>query len=593
MRLIFASLLLASAAPVQALPVPTSAIVASAEDGRFAALSQRFFVYIRQLHPAYATSLGDHAADDQVEDISATGRAKDQAALSALLNDLGGIDRHKLTRENQVDAALLDNELRYELWQLTTLKSWQWDPQGANETIAGGLYLLAARDFAPWPQRLRAATARIERTPAMFLQMRSSLDPARVPAIFAKTVSEQNSGVLEIAEGMLAPHKSELSATDAARFDAALAGLKVAVADQQKWLDTVLVPAAKGDFRLGAALYDRKMAFALLSPLSRGEIKARATKALADTRAEMYAIARTVVVQPAGAAPLPEHPAADQEQAAITAALELSYAHRPARNGMQAMATNTLRQATDFVRARQLVSVPDTPVQVVEMPKFRQGVAVAYCDAPGPFENSLGTLYAVSPIPAAWSDAQATSFLREYNDYMIQDLSVHEGMPGHYLQIAHANGNPSTLRAVLGSGSYIEGWAVYGEGMMADNGYLNGDPLFKLTVLKMRLRSISNSLLDIGIQTENMTEAQAMTLMTRGAFQQEREAAGKWTRARLSSTQLLSYFVGYSEHMELREAVRKRDGAAFDLRRYNDAVLSHGSPPVRYVRALMFNEPID
>jgi uncharacterized protein (DUF885 family) len=593
MRMVFAAFLLASAVPVHALPVATSAAVADAEDGRFSAISQRFFRDIRELHPAYATSLGDHAADDQVEDLSAAGRAKNQAALTALLHDLGGIDRHRLTRDNQVDAALLDNELRYELWQLTTLKSWQWDPQEANESIAGGLYLLAARDFAPWPQRLRSATARMEKTPAMFLQMRSSLDPARVPAIFAKTVSEQNSGVLEIAEGMLAPHKSELSAADAARLDKALAGLKVAVADQQKWLDTVLIPAAKGDFRLGATLYDRKMAFALLSPLSRGEIKARATKALADTRAEMYAIARTVVVQPAGAAPLPVHPTADQEQAAITAALELSYAHRPARNGMQAMATNTLRQATDFVRAKQLVSVPDTPVQVVEMPKFRQGVAVAYCDAPGPFEKSLGTFYAVSPIPAAWSDAQATSFLREYNDYMVQDLSVHEGMPGHYLQIAHANENPSTLRAVLGSGSYIEGWAVYGEGMMADNGYMNGDPLFKLTVLKMRLRSISNSLLDIGIQTENMTEAQAMTLMTKGAFQQEREAAGKWTRARLSSTQLLSYFVGYSEHMELREAVRKRDGAAFNLRQYNDAVLSHGSPPVRYVRALMFDEPID
>ena len=236
--------------------------------------------------------------------------------------------------------------------------------------------------------------------------------------------------------------------------------------------------------------------------------------------------------------------------------------------------------------------MPDTPVQIIEMPKFRQGVAVAYCDSPGPFEKQLGTFFAVSPIPEDWSDAQAESFLREYNDYMIHDLSVHEAMPGHYLQIAHANEYPSMLRAVLASGPFIEGWAVYAEGMMADQGYLNGDPLFKLTVLKMRLRSITNTLLDIGIHTEGMTEAQAMELMMQGAFQQEREAAGKWTRARLSSTQLLSYFVGYSEHLELRAAAEKREGAAFDLKRYNDAVLAHGSPPVRYVRALMLGEAI-
>ena len=226
------------------------------------------------------------------------------------------------------------------------------------------------------------------------------------------------------------------------------------------------------------------------------------------------------------------------------------------------------------------------------MPKFQQGVAVAYCDSPGPLEKHLGTFYAVSPIPADWTEAQTTSFLREYNDYMLHDLSIHEAMPGHYLQIAHSNENRSVLRAVLSSGPFVEGWAVYAERMMADADYLDGDPLFKLTVLKMRMRSITNTLLDIGIHTEGLTEAQAMKLMMEGAFQQEREAAGKWTRARLGSTQLLSYFVGYSEHMDMRREAERRAGAGFDLMRYNDAAISHGSPPVRFVRALMFNEPI-
>ena len=578
-------LLLAACAP---------AIVSASpgDDARFAAVASDFIAGLERLHPATATYLGEHRYDAQSEDLSAAGRARDAAFLRAELARLGGIDRAKLGRDNQVDAALLGNELRYRLWQLDTLQDWRWDPQLANETIGNGLYLLAARPFAPWPDQLRSATARMEQAPRAYAAMRESLDPARVPLIHAQTVAAQNSGALQIAETMLAPHRGELPAAEQARFDRALATLRSAVAEQQHWLDTVLVPQAKGDFRLGPALYDQKLRFALDTDLTRAEIKARAVRAVADTRGQMYVIARQLLGGPPSTPPLPASPTAAQQQAAIEAALALTYADRPARDGVIAAATRAVSDATDFVRARGLVTLPASPVQVIEMPKFRQGVAVAYCDSPGPLEPQLGTFFAVSPIPAAWTQEQTNSFLREYNSEMIQDLAIHEAMPGHYLQLAHANAGGSPLRAVLASGPFIEGWAVYAEGMMADQGYRGNDPLLKLTVLKMRLRSITNTLLDIGIHAEGMTQAQAMDLMTRTAFQQEREAAGKWTRARLSSTQLLSYFTGWSEHMDLRRAAMAREGAAFDLHRYNDAVLAHGSPPVRYVRALMFGEPI-
>ncbi|MGT2515322.1 DUF885 domain-containing protein [Sphingomonas panni] len=306
----------------------------------------------------------------------------------------------------------------------------------------------------------------------------------------------------------------------------------------------------------------------------------------------MYDLARLVLRGRPKAPATPARPTPAQQQKAIEAALEMSYARRPTRSQVMGKARATLETATAFVREKKLVRVPTTPVQIIEMPKFQQGVSVAYCDSPGPLEKHLGTFYAVSPIPADWTEAQTTSFLREYNDYMIHDLSIHEAMPGHYLEIAHSNENKSVLRAVLSSGPFVEGWAVYAERLMADADYLDGDPLFKLTVLKMRMRSITNTLLDIGIHTEGLTEAQAMKLMMEGAFQQEREAAGKWTRARLGSTQLLSYFVGYSEHMDMRREAERRAGATFDLMRYNDAAISHGSPPVRSVRALMFGEAI-
>ena len=574
-----------------ASPAPAAPPVATAAPA-FAALSQKYLDGFLELNASNATGIGDHRFDDRITDMSAAGRARGLAFSKRMLADLSRIDRAALSREDQVDAALLDNALRYDIWTTEQLQSWAWDAQIYNDAAGASLYSLAARDFAPWPQRLKAATSRMRALPALLAQARANLVPARVPAIFATTVARQNRGIVEIAETMLAPHRNELAPADAAAFDSALAGLKTAVAAHQLWLDKVLMPNAKGDFRLGPALYDAKLRFALLSPLSRAEMKARATTALAATRAEMYAIARTVLAGGPGAPPTPDNPTPAQQQAAIEAALERTYAKRPARDGVMAQAEATLRQATAFVRAKRLVTVPESPVRIITMPKFQQGVAVAYCDSPGPLDRNLGTFYAVSPIPADWSEAQATSFLREYNDYMIHDLSIHEAMPGHYLQLAHANAGQSTLRAVLASGSFIEGWAVYGEGMMADAGYLDGDPLFRLTVLKMRLRSITNTLLDIGIHTEGLTEPQAMAMMMQGAFQQEREAAGKWTRARLGSAQLPSYFVGYSEHMALREEARARDGANFDLQRYNDALLSHGSPPVRYVRALMFGEPV-
>jgi len=592
MRLLLTALLAATALATTAValtPDQSAQPAANPAETAFAAVAGKYIEGIARLSPTYATVLGNHAYDNQLPNISADGRMQQAQFDREMLAALGKIDRAKLTPDSQVDAALLDNALKYDLWQLETLQSWAWDTTIYNDIAGGSLYGLAARDFAPWPQRLKAATARMEKLPELLAETRRQLVPSRVPDVYAQTLQRQNAGLAEIAQDMLAPHKSELTPADQARFDAALAGLRTAVTEHQKWIDGTLIPAAHGDFRLGAARYDEKMRFALLSDMTRGELKAKATQAVKDIRNEMYVLSRQVL----GTSPdRPDAPTAAQQQAAIEAALAKSYAQRPARTELMASTNAALAQATDFVRSKGLVTMPDAPVKVIVMPKFQQGFSVAYDDAPGALERNLDNFFAVSPIPDEWSDAQATSFLNEYNNYMIQDLAIHEAMPGHYLQLAHSNENPSTLRAVLGSGPFVEGWAVYAEGMMADAGYMGGDPLFKMTVLKMRLRSVTNTLLDIGIQTEGMTRDQAMELMTRGAFQQEREAAGKWVRANLSSTQLLSYFTGYAEHMALRDEARKRQGAAFDLKAYNDAVLSHGSPPVKYARALMFGLPI-
>ncbi|WP_312321103.1 DUF885 domain-containing protein [Stenotrophomonas sp.] len=565
----------------------------AAADAAFADLSKRALDTWMQLSPVSATQIGDHRFDSEIDDLSAAGQQKTLAAYKGLLADLDKVDVSKLGRENQVDAAILRNQLQSEIWNAEVLQSSKWDPQLYNGVAGSALYGLMAREFAPLPERLKSATARMEKLPQIFAQARENLDPARVPKIHAETVAKQNKGILSIVDTFITPHIAELPAEDGKRLQAAIEGLKKAVAEQQTWLDTTLVPNAKGDFRIGAELYDQKLKFALNSSLSRAEIGERARAELKRVRGDMYGIAQTVLKDKPGAPALPANPTDDQQQAAIEAALELAYAEKPARDKVVDDAKAALAQSTEFVRTHDLMTLPDAPVDIILMPEFQRGVAVAYCDSPGPLDKNLKTFYAVSPIPDDWNDKQVDSFLREYNSRMIHLLSIHEGTPGHYLEGWHSGKFPSTLRAVLRSGLFAEGWAVYTERMMQEQGYLDNDPLFHLVQLKFYLRTISNAILDQGVHVDNWTREQAMHLMTHDAFQQESEASGKWVRAQLTSAQLPTYFVGAQEHFDTRKAVQEKQGANFNLKAYHDQMLSYGAPPVRFARQLMLGQPIE
>ena len=600
-KTLLAAALLASMTACQKSETPTAAPAADTAataadtakaDAAFADLSKRALEGWLQLSPVSATQIGEHKYDGELDDLSAAGRQKGLAFSKKILAELDATDTAALSRENQVDAAILRNQLQYDIWTAETLQSWAWDPQVYNNVAGGAIYGLMAREFAPLPERLKSATARMQKIPALLAQARENLDPARVPKVHAETVAKQNAGILSIVDTFITPNLKDLPEADRAQAEAAIDGLKKAVAEHQAWLDKTLVPNAKGDFRIGQTLYDQKLQFALLSSLSRADIKQRAEGELKRVREEMYGIARTVLKDKPGAPALPETPTADEQQKAIEAALELAYAQRPARDKVVPDAEAALAQATEFVRKHDLVTLPDAPVEIIEMPEFQRGVAVAYCDSPGPLDKHLKTFYAVSPIPDEWDQKQVDSFLREYNSRMIHLLSIHEGTPGHYLEGWHSAKFPSTLRAVLRSGMFAEGWAVYTEKMMADAGYLDNDPLFRLVQMKFYLRTIANAILDQGVQVDGWTREQAMDLMVRQTFQQEREAAGKWTRAQLTSAQLPTYFVGVQEHFDMRKAAEAKLGAQFNLKAYHDQVLSYGAPPVRFVRQLMLDEPI-
>lgn len=576
-----------------ALPLPTLAATAPAgPDAAFAALASRWLETMARLSPVAATQLGDHRYDTQLDDLSPAGRAAAIKANRGLLGELEAMPATALSRPNQIDAAILANRLRFDLWTAETLRSWAWDPLIYNELAGNALYTLMARDYAPLPARLASATARMEKLPAFLAQARRNLDPARVPLVHAQTVAKQTKGLSGLVAELITSHGSELTAGGRTRLEAATATLDRAVAEHQAWIDGTLVPGAKGDFRLGVKLYDAKLAFALESPLKRLEIRQRAEAAVVATRAEMYELAREVLAGKAGAPPAPKVPTPAQQQAVIKAALDLAAADHPARGEVVRAAEAGLAQATAFVKAKDLITLPDAPVRVILMPEFQRGVAVAYCDSPGPLDRRLATFYAVSPIPEDWTATRTQSFLREYNRRAIDDIATHEAMPGHYVQLAHANAFPSTLRAVLSSGPFVEGWAVYAESMMAEEGFQDHDPLYRLVVFKTKLRSITNAILDQAIHVDGMSREAAMTLMMETAFQEEGEASGKWIRASVSSAQLPFYFVGSEEHWAIRREAERRWGKDFTLKRYHDTVLSFGSPPPIMVRDAMFDEPI-
>ena len=561
-------------------------------DEAFQNLADEFVSDLANISPVLATSVGDHSADGELDDVDDAARAETLTLYREYKTALGALDRNELTRANQVDAEMLLHEIESSIWSIETLQEWAWNPLYYVNMSGNAIYALVARDFAPIEQRLTAAASRLEQLPRFLEQARGSIEPDRVPKIHAETAIKQNPGLSSIIEAMIVPNMDALPAAQQARLNAAIETAKNALADHQTWLEEELLPRANGDFRIGAELYDIKLAFALNSPLSRKEITARAEQEYETVRNKMYEVAKEVYAGKHPFTAFPDNPDESYKQAIIRAALEEAYRELPPRDGIVEIAKQYLQQASDFVVEHNLVTMPEEPVEIIIMPEFQRGVSVAYLDPPGPLDKDQPAFYAVAPLPEDWTEEQAESFLREYNLFSLQDLTIHEGVPGHYLQIALSNRYPSPLRSVLWSGPFVEGWAVYAEEMMIENGYMDGDPLMKLINLKWYLRAVTNAIIDSAIHVDGMTREAAMRLMVEGGFQEEREAAGKWVRAQLTSAQLSTYFVGYLEHKEMRAAVQEKWGDDFTLRRYHDQALSYGSPPARFVRALMLGDDI-
>lgn len=557
----------------------TMAITKQNANSEFEALANKYISELLRLNPEWATRLGKHENDGKLNDYSLMAIKKDRGLTKDYLGHLRKIPFDKLSKVNNVDARIMQHALEYNLFQIDVLREFEWNPMVYN--VGGSINSLISRDFAPLRDRLISAKSRLEGIPAVIAAAKTNLK--NPPKVFTETAILQNKGVISLIKGDLQMFIDEAGMTD--ELAPAQATAVKALEDYGTWLEKELLVRSNADYRLGDKKYRQKLRFALQSDLSKEQILERAMADLKATQDKMFQIAFPLYKT--------QHPGEDFSEAVpvnkviIKSILDKLAEDRPNNETIVGQANQDLLESTEFVRAKRLVTVPSEPVKVIEMPEFARGTAVAYFDSAGPFEQKNETFFTISPTPKDWSDERKASFYKEYNDYMLENLTVHEAMPGHYLQIMHSNKfkAPTMIRALFRSGTFTEGWAVYAEQLMAENGY--GGERVEMQQLKMRLRVIINAIIDQKIHTDGMTEKEATEFMMNEGFQEDGEAIGKWKRAQLSSTQLSTYYVGAVEVNDIRKAYEARQTGKIDFLLMHDAMLSFGSPAPKYVREMM------
>jgi uncharacterized protein (DUF885 family) len=553
------------------------------EDAKLTAFFKSYLDDEFRQRPFVATKLGDHRFDSLFDDLSPQARAGWIERARRTLAELPQkIDYRKLTRAGQIDFEILKHDLTRTVWLAENTHPFEEDPRTYNEYISDGIFLLLTQSSLPKATNLKNAIARMAQIPKVVTAAKESL--RNPPRVFLDTAIRQNRGAIAFYEHGIfevageTPQVSELGP--------ATRPVVECLKQYQSYLEKELLPKAIGEWRLGKERFARKLELELDAGLSAAQVLQEAESEFARVEHEIYVIARQLWARlfPKVALPPDDVPG---RRATITQVLgRLNRDHRKVENLVRD-ARAIVREIKEFITANDIVRLPEPDhCQVIEMPEFQRGNTVAYLNPAPPLDDAAASMYAVSPPPMDWDARRVESYLEEYNRYMLHILTIHEGYPGHYVQLEYSNRHPSFIRRVLSSGVFVEGWAVYTEQMMLDQGYGNGDLALRLNQLKWYLRSVANAILDHKMHCTNMTDQEVLTFLTERAFQTEGEALGKIIRAKQSSCQLSTYFVGRTAFYRLRQEIEREQGE-FQLGRFHEAVLDHGSLPVKYLPELV------
>ena len=555
----------------------------NAADVRFDGFKNRFIAGLWRYQPDFAAAQGFHKYDSLLLIPDAAQRAREAQYFRLAQDTLVTFFLDGLSPNNQTDYRILDNQFRSARWYADTLREWQWNPAAYN--VGAGVGDLLNGRHAPLAVRLRHISARLAAAPAYYAAARANLvQPTREHATLAVG---QNQGGAAVLTGPLTDSVRVAALPEAEKqlLTQRIAGAQAAIAGYVGWLQTdVLKRPQLRNYRIGAALFDRKFHYDIQSKFSASEVYARALTRKTELLRDMGRRAARLFPTYCPGQTMP----ADTLQLIRQVLAQLTKKHAP-REGFVAAVKQQIPTLVAFVNEHKLLTQdPSKPLVVRESPLYmRGGGAGASISAPGPYDKNADTYYNVEPIAASQTAAQAESYLREYNDYTLQILNIHEAIPGHYTQLVYANRSPSLVKSIFGNGAMIEGWAVYTERMMLEEGYGNQSDEMWLLWNKWNLRVTLNTVLDRAVQANNIAEADGKRMLMAEGFQEAAEADGKWRRATLSQAQLSSYFTGYTEIYALREELKKQQGKGFDLKQFHEKFLSFGSAPVQYIGELM------
>ena len=553
----------------------------------FAEARDACFADFFRLYPVNATEAGNHDHDGGWPDLTDAGRRDRLSWLADARGRLEAADAR--TPDEEIDRRVLVTQIDALRFDADELDELSWNAIAYVYLFGTGLFGLLSREFAALDVRLASVAGRMRGLPAALEAARANLDaPGGRPVsrFHVEKAIATMPGVADLCRTASA-EAARLEATALRDEVSQAADAAVEAVDGfTAWLREELLPRADGDFRLGRELYERKFRHALKSTVTPQELEARAASAYDEVRGEMLRLARQLWPEWLGDEPIP-----DDGNTAIRRVLDAIAGDHPAAEELLDFCRAENGQIEAFIRERDLVGLAEDPLQIIWTPPFLRAFGGAMLIPPGPLDRGLDSYFAITPMPDDWTDEQRESNLREDNRRMLRLLTIHEAVPGHYLQLAYSNRCPSLVRGVFASGVFAEGWAVYVTQVMMDVGYGADDPALMLIHWKFFLRAVTNTLMDIHIHAGSMAEDEAMTMMVEGGFQERAEASEKWNRARLSSTQLCEYYLGSVEMTELERLARARadgEGRDFAWRPFLESVLAHGTPPMPVIREILF-----
>jgi uncharacterized protein (DUF885 family) len=554
------------------------------EDARLTAFFKEYLEDLFRTRPLEATRLGEHRFDDRLDDLSPKAHAAWNERVKKWSDDLPKrVDYKKLSRSAQIDYEILKHHWTYSLWLAENSKPFEEDPRVYNDYITESVYLLLTQSTQPKQTNLKNCVARMAQLPKVVAAAKESL--TKPPRVVLETAIRQNKGAISFYQSGIfeasgeTPQLSELG-------DAAKKVVPV-LKEYQKFLEEELLPKATGEWRVGKEKFARKLELELDAGLTADEVLKEAEAEFERVERDMYVIARQLWSKTHPGKPLPPDDPTGR-RATIRQVLAVLNQEHGKVDELVGDARRIVGEIKQFITEKDILRLPDPDrCKIIEMPEFQRGNSVAFLNPAPPLDPKAASYYDISPPPRDWDTRRVNSFLEEYNRYMMHLLTIHEAYPGHYVQLEYSNRHPSLVRRVLQSGVFAEGWAVYTEQMMLDQGYGKGELALRLNQLKWYLRAVTNAILDHKMHCTQMTDAEALKLLTERAYQAEGEALGKIIRSKQSSCQLSTYFVGRTAFYRLRQQVQREQGDKFELGRYHEAVLDHGTLPVKYLPELV------